>query len=159
MSVENVIGSSLGDSLTGDAGDNVLAGGGGSDVLAGRGGDDTLDGGTGAGDTATTRLRPVWSSIWAGLASADGDGGSDTLVSVENVIGSSLGDSLSGDAGDNVLAGGGGSDLLSGRGGDDTLDGGTGAGDTATIRRPRPVVVDLAPVSRRRMVTAARTRW
>ena len=147
VSVENVIGSSLGDSLSGDAGDNVLAGGGGSDVLAGRGGDDTLDGGTGASDTVdySAAAAGVVVDLAAGLASADGDGGSDTLVSVENVIGSSLGDSLSGDAGDNVLAGGGGSDVLAGRGGDDTLDGGTGASDTVDYSAAAAgVVVDLA---------------
>ncbi|MBT3389708.1 MAG: calcium-binding protein [Chloroflexi bacterium] len=40
--VEEVIGTSLADTLTGDANDNVLTGNGGADVLTGNDGDDTL---------------------------------------------------------------------------------------------------------------------
>jgi Ca2+-binding RTX toxin-like protein len=143
--VTNVIGSSLGDSLSGDANANVLAGGGGSDLLAGRGGADTLDGGGGT-DTVdySAAAAGVVVDLAAGVASADGDGGSDTLVSVENVLGSSLGDSLSGDANANVLAGGGGSDLLAGRGGADTLDGGGGTDTVDYSAAAAGVVLDLA---------------
>jgi Ca2+-binding RTX toxin-like protein len=132
--VTNVIGSSLGDSLSGDANANVLAGGGGSDLLAGRGGADTLDGGGGT-DTVdySAAAAGVVVDLAAGVASADGDGGSDTLVSVENVTGSSLGDSLSGDANANVLAGGGGADNLVGGLGADTIDGWPGD-DTISAR-------------------------
>jgi Ca2+-binding RTX toxin-like protein len=112
----------------------VLDGGGGSDVLSGRGGADTLDGG---GGTDTVDYSAAASSVVvdlsSGVASADGDGGSDTLVSVENVVGSSLGDSLSGDANANVLAGGGGADNLVGGLGADTIDGGPGD-DTISAR-------------------------
>ena len=46
--IENVIGGSLGDMLTGSSADNRLAGGRGRDVLEGGGGADTLIGGAGA---------------------------------------------------------------------------------------------------------------
>ncbi|MGB8402320.1 M10 family metallopeptidase C-terminal domain-containing protein [Bradyrhizobium sp.] len=49
--IENAIGGSAGDSLTGNAIANVLNGGGGDDVLIGGGGNDTLIGGSG-NDTA-----------------------------------------------------------------------------------------------------------
>jgi Ca2+-binding RTX toxin-like protein len=45
--VEEVIGSSFGDVLTGDAGTNVFRGEGGADRLAGGAGTDRLDGGSG----------------------------------------------------------------------------------------------------------------
>jgi Ca2+-binding RTX toxin-like protein len=49
--------------------------------------------------------------------------GPDTIVSVENVLGSPFADDLRGDAGTNVIWGGDGDDLLNGREGDDSLDG------------------------------------
>lgn len=51
----------------------------------------------------------------------------DSLVNIENVIGSDFNDVLIGDAGDNLLIGGAGDDTLSGGAGNDTLIGGTGA--------------------------------
>jgi len=51
----------------------------------------------------------------------------DTLVSIENVIGTALADTLTGDANDNMLAGGAGADVLNGGDGKDTLTGGLGA--------------------------------
>ncbi len=50
----------------------------------------------------------------------------DTLISIENVIGSDDGDSIAGDGGKNVLSGADGDDVLTGRGGNDTLLGGDG---------------------------------
>lgn len=51
----------------------------------------------------------------------------DSLVNIENVIGSDFDDVLIGDAGDNMLIGGAGDDTLFGEAGNDTLIGGTGA--------------------------------
>ncbi|NET35960.1 MAG: hypothetical protein F6K19_28690 [Cyanothece sp. SIO1E1] len=50
----------------------------------------------------------------------------DTLISIENLAGSTFDDSLLGDAGDNVLDGDDGNDLLVGGAGNDTLIGGLG---------------------------------
>jgi hypothetical protein len=51
----------------------------------------------------------------------------DTLLSVENVIGTALADSLTGDANSNELSGKAGNDTLVGGAGDDRLNGGVGA--------------------------------
>lgn len=56
-----------------------------------------------------------------------GGAAGDTYSSIENVVGSSFDDSLSGDGGANNLSGGGGDDVLAGRGGQDTLTGGDDA--------------------------------
>jgi Ca2+-binding RTX toxin-like protein len=54
----------------------------------------------------------------------------DTLVGIENLVGTAFGDSLTGDAGNNSLVGAAGNDSLYGSAGNDTLDGGAGT-DTA----------------------------
>ena len=101
------------------------------------GGDDFIDGGAGEFDRADYRNSPdsVFVDLSAGIAQ-DGHGGTDTLVNIERVRGSDLGDdTLIGDAGsnklegrdgDDTLIGGEGFDDLRGGSGDDTLDGGAG---------------------------------
>ena len=54
------------------------------------------------------------------------DTGTDTLISIENVIGGAGNDTINGDAQNNVLTGGAGNDTLNGNGGNDTLIGGAG---------------------------------
>ena len=56
--------------------------------------------------------------------------GSDQLISIENLIGTSFNDTLRGNSGANELSGGLGSDLLRGSRGNDLLNGGDGV-DTA----------------------------
>ena len=56
----------------------------------------------------------------------NGGQGSDTLVDIENVIGSSYDDELVGGTGNNSLSGGDGNDVLEGGAGSDTLVGGSG---------------------------------
>jgi len=133
ISVENAAGSDGNDVLTGDAEANVLDGAGGQDVLRGLAGDDHLLGGSndsapdavdslagGPGDDVIdggTPTRkddqrdevdytgsdvPVTVDLAAGRATGDG---TDTLVRVEDVIGSSGDDVLSGGAGPNELNG------------------------------------------------------
>lgn len=103
-----------------------FAGAAGNDLLEGGDGDDTLNGGGGA-DTASyaNQAGAVFVNMLAGLAD-DGTGGTDTLISIENVTGSAFEDSLLGDNLANVLAGLAGHDLLRGRDGNDTLKGGDG---------------------------------
>lgn len=110
------------DYLDGGTGHDSLWGGAGDDVLAGEAGDDTLFGDVGR-DTASYR----WA---AGAVEVDltiieeqqtrGDG-VDTLISIENLVGSDYGDRLTGDAGANVLNGGLGADILTGGAGADTF--------------------------------------
>jgi hypothetical protein len=52
--------------------------------------------------------------------------GLDTLLQIENLIGSAFNDNLTGTTGNNTLAGGNGNDTLSGDTGFDSLDGGEG---------------------------------
>jgi Ca2+-binding RTX toxin-like protein len=139
-SVENLIGGSGNDTLKGDGSDNRLAGGAGDDLLDGRDGANTLDGGAGndrllagIGRNALDGGAGVdtvdYSQATAGrtidLQASGSD--SDSLIRIENVIGSSLNDVITGDRFNNVLQGGAGDDALHGNKGDDTLDGGVGS--------------------------------
>ena len=129
--IENLIGSAFADSLTGDGFANLLNGGSGDDVLSGRGGNDVLRGGLGA-DTAdySTAAAGVTARLNVSAASNDGDGGTDTFNSIENLIGSAFVDTLVGDGLANTLNGGLGGDTLLGLGGNDILIGGTGVANT-----------------------------
>lgn len=128
------VGSGL--TLVGNDGDNFLGGtlfadtilgNGGDDTFSRSSGDDTLDGGAGS-DTLVHlgASSPVTVDLAAGFA-FDLDGGTDTLISIENADGGDGDDTLIGDAGANVLRGLAGNDRLEGGAGDDTLDGGAGA--------------------------------
>jgi Ca2+-binding RTX toxin-like protein len=111
-SIENAIGGSLADTLRGSSGANVLVGGAGDDTLLGRGGADRLEGGAGT-DTASYEgsSGPVTVVLFNGTATG-GDAAGDTLIGIENLVGSALNDRLQGDAGLNQLTGGLGSDTL-----------------------------------------------
>src|SRR6185369_13420040 len=132
ISIENVIGSDLNDSLTGNNGANAIAAGAGNDAVQGAGGDDTLDGGAGT-DTVSYTASAVGVTVDLSLTVGQNTAGAgiDTLTNFENVIGSGFGDTLSGDAAGNVLIGNAGDDTLNGGAGNDTLNGGGGI-DTAS---------------------------
>lgn len=124
------------DKLVGNAGDDVLTGGAGNDTVLGGDGDDYL-----MGDAGNDRLDGGAGSDWAGYESATaavkvdltltgaqntGGGGTDTLISIENVYGTNYADTLTGSAANNMLSGGGGNDTIFGGQGDDFLTGGAG---------------------------------
>ena len=113
---------------TGNALANTMTGGVGNDTLAGRGGNDLLNGGLGS-DTAsyTAAAAAVFVNLNSQMATNDGDGGVDTLSSIENATGSGFNDTLLGNAGVNTLTGGAGGDTLIGLAGNDILIGGAGA--------------------------------
>jgi len=140
FSIENLIGSAFGDRLTGNSDGNNLRGLDGNDILNGGGGGDRLDGGAGndrlnGGDgsdiadytDATAGVRV--SLLITGPQNTLG-AGTDTLTSIENLLGSNFADTLTGDDGFNLLSGFAGDDTLAGNGGDDILNGGDGI-DTA----------------------------
>lgn len=134
-SIENILGSPFADTLTGNLDDNVITAGTGNDTLDGRAGNDTLDGGDNA-DTVVYSQAPGGAviNLTTGTAS-DGFGWTDTLISIENAIGSDSADDITGTDNNNQLFGGGGNDeilgldgpdLIEGQGGNDTVDGGAG---------------------------------
>jgi Ca2+-binding RTX toxin-like protein len=121
------------DALEGD--DFIFALGGNDTINAGPGAD-YIDGGSGV-DTVLYNFSSA--GIVVSLEDGVGSGGEaqdDTLVSIENVVGSDFNDTLIGDtdnntltggAGNDTLKGGGGADILYGDAGNDTLKGGGGA--------------------------------
>jgi Ca2+-binding RTX toxin-like protein len=151
--IENLEGSDFADTLIGDAGNNKLVGWAGNDVLRGGAGSDTLIGGDGI-DTADYRQSSLGVSIsLAGEAGAGGDAAGDILSGIENLAGSSFGDTLTGDdannalygyAGNDTLNGGAGNDWMKGGAGGDTLDGGDGSDIAAYSESTSGVAVDLS---------------
>jgi Ca2+-binding RTX toxin-like protein len=117
--------------LTGNALANVLYAGAGNNVLDGRDGGDAVsyEYDSSAGVTVNLAI--------AG-AQATGGSGTDTLVSIANLNGSSYGDRLAGDSAANVLKGLGGNDTLAGGTGKDTLTGGSGADFFGFDTAPNP---------------------
>ena len=148
LSIEHVIGTALGDDITGDLGANSLEGGGGdddldggdgSDVLAGDGGNDTLNGGAGADAMAGGAGDDTYyvDNTHDVVTELVGDG-SDTIVStVDFRLGANIeslhlhdgGSAVIGFGNDlgNMLIGNAANDKLLGLGGNDRIDGGAGA--------------------------------
>ena len=118
--IENAFGGSGADSLIGNAADNWLSGRSGDDTLWGGAGNDRLDGGAGS-DTASYVGATSGVTVNLALVTAQNTGGAgiDTLTSIENLVGSSYNDILTGTAGPNSLDGGAGDDILVGGAGDD----------------------------------------
>jgi Ca2+-binding RTX toxin-like protein len=156
ISIENVIGGSGYDVLTGNAGANVLDGGAGNDQLFGGAGNDTLIGGTGAdslyGGAGDDVLAPGTTLAVSGFTEiVDGGLGNDTVsfsdlttgVSVNLTTGRAADavggsnfiivsanlvsiENITGGSGNDQLAGNTGANVLSGGDGSDGLYGGAG---------------------------------
>ena len=122
-----------------------------ADILQGGLGPDRFDGGgqpnDGIGDSVS--YHRATGAVNVSLVTGRGDLGEatgDTLINIENLIGSDYDDTLTGDGGDNILLGGAGDDLLDGGPGADLLIGGAGR-DTVSYQRAystHGVRVDLA---------------
>ncbi|WP_296201287.1 cadherin domain-containing protein [Sphingorhabdus sp.] len=150
---DNLAGGDGNDVLVGYAGNDQLFGGNGDDSLEGGLGADTLDGGANnassagpqAGDTARYVRSAAAVSVNLNIATAQGgatgaDSVGDILIGIENVVGSSFGDTLTGNGLDNRLFGldgadtiwgGAGADVLVGDGGNDSLFGDAGEDNLA----------------------------
>jgi Ca2+-binding RTX toxin-like protein len=122
------------DVLDAGAGNDTLLGGDGTDILIGGLGTDILNGGTGDDLVDYTDAAAGFVNVDLSKGTASGDG-SDTLISIEDVIGSdgadiiigsTAGNELTGGLGNDKLYGGGGSDILFAGTGDDTVDAGDG---------------------------------
>ena len=126
------------DTLLGGDGADHLYGGDQDDTLIGGIGNDYINGGAGLGDTVSyadvdrgvgvdVDFRDQASSQFSHLARFYGAGAEiDTVVGVENAIGTRYGDRFEGGAEANVLDGADGDDFIWGFGGSDTLKGGAG---------------------------------
>ncbi|MDX2155774.1 MAG: calcium-binding protein [Hyphomicrobiaceae bacterium] len=127
IAIENAEGGALNDRLFGNAGGNIFRGLAGFDTIDGGAGIDTIDysndrrvgeiwfvNGSGA---VTVNLGPVVGSAGQGT---DGFGTADLLTSIENVIGTDLGDTFIGNSDANVLDGRAGADTMAGGLGNDT---------------------------------------
>ncbi|MDM0104082.1 peroxidase family protein [Variovorax sp. J22R24] len=146
-SIENLLGSAFGDTLTASgtaaAGVvNLLSGGAGNDTLIATIDNvrDTLDGGGGS-DTANYSAYTAALTVNLGGAapiivggSGNNAANSDVVVAIENFTGGAGGDTITGSAAANVLNGGGGADTFNYTigGGADTIIGGAG-NDTLNI--------------------------
>ena len=131
---DTLYGGSGSDLLYGDTGGDVIVigddrlfGGAGNDSLEGRSGADFMDGGEGVDTAVYSRSLLGVTVNLAGGHGTGGDAQGDTLINIENVVGSVYADSFRGDDGDNGLFGGSGDDVLRGLGGRDTIRGGSGA--------------------------------
>ena len=127
-STDTIIGLAGNDQLLANGGNDRLNGGVGNDVLNGGLGIDTADysnlliGGTtyiGATAGVTVNLNLTGAQNTKGA-------GSDTLLSIENLIGTNFNDALAGNGVTNVLSGLAGNDIVAGAAGNDQLVGGDG---------------------------------
>ena len=141
--VEGVIGTDFNDELYGNDEDNFFFGGGGDDIIDGRGGNNTAsylgavlsptaevsgsndaDGGAVNASTVVNNVGHANDiNLVTGIAAGPGIG-TDTLINIQNVIGSDDGDHIIGNAENNIIFGSAGDDHLEGGDGDDILDGG-----------------------------------
>ncbi|MCK9490501.1 MAG: hypothetical protein M0Q24_00305 [Sulfurimonas sp.] len=150
VNIEDIDGSAYNDIIYGNNSKNIISGLGGSDILDGRGGGNELYGGEGSdtlysgsgndkldgGDgTDTVNYQNSTSGVIVRLDKPNGDEfedystghGDDTLISIEDVIGSEHNDIIYGNDGTNYLRGMGGDDkFISGKG-YDFIDGGAGS--------------------------------
>jgi hypothetical protein len=125
--------------LSGTSGDDVMVGGSGHTIFNGGDGNDLMIGGTGdsrflagngndhiIGGTGENTVdfsyaaRPVHVDLAEGTATT-GAGDHDTIIGVQNVVGSTFADAIAGDAHNNVITGGAGADTLTGGGGANTF--------------------------------------
>jgi len=115
------------DALTGTEADEQLEGFAGNDVISGGAGTDLIDGGEG-NDTVVYQFDDPGVVVNLDQGGAvDGNGDTDTIVDIENVIGSDLDDTIAGNDDSNNLSGRAGDDVISGLGGNDFIVGGAGA--------------------------------
>jgi Ca2+-binding RTX toxin-like protein len=123
--VENINSGKGNDRLIGDGNDNNFSTSAGDDFLRGGLGHDTLDGGTGS-DTAdysdkTKKVQVILKGDAPATVEVNG-AFEDSLRSIENVTGGSVGDKLVGDLNANSFRGLGGKDTINGGSGLDHAD-------------------------------------
>ncbi|MFP5225216.1 MAG: calcium-binding protein [Actinomycetota bacterium] len=126
------------DGLNDETGKNIFYGGAGDDGISGGWNDDLIDGGTGV-DVASFAGRPL--TLDLNITTRQNTGhGMDTVINIEDVLGSEFGDTIIGTFGPNIIRGQGGNDTLYGRPFPststvwDTIDGGAGSDTCFGVR-------------------------
>lgn len=127
--VENIAGTSSGDSFTGDAKPNVIYGGDGADTISGRAGNDSING-EGGNDVLYGNADD--DQIFGGSDDDKiyGNGGNDDLIGeagMDSIFGQAGDDFISGLDGNDVLRGGAQNDHILGGNDNDTIKGGKGS--------------------------------
>ena len=113
ISIENITGSNFNDNFQGNSGNNVFNGGVGIDTVS-----------------YANATGSVIVSLTLPGSQFNVGSGSDTLISIENLIGSLFSDTITGNLSNNFLSGGSGNDTIFGTAGSDVIEGGVGT-DTA----------------------------
>ncbi len=150
----NIInGTAVAETLAGTAAIDQINGLAGNDTLAGGASADVLNGGDGV-DTASYATSAVGVTINLATGTGlNGDAQGDSLVAIENAVGSGANDvvtgsdlanNLSGGLGLDTLNGGLGNDLLTGGAGADVLNGDAGADNAMYTSSVLGVTVNLA---------------
>ncbi len=131
-----IVGTAGNDILRGSIIKQSISGGAGDDLIIGLGDGDDLDGGDGI-DTVSYQNSSA--AVTVNLTTGTGLGGDaagDTLINIENIIGSANNDILTGDLNDNEFEG---------LGGADSMDGGAGGSDTVSYKNSAlAVTIDLS---------------
>ncbi|MGV0106963.1 calcium-binding protein [Nostoc sp. DSM 114160] len=146
VSIENLIGTAGNDTIVGNDANNVLSGGAGNDFIDGGFGFDTIDGGAGTDTTSYAFFSgPIDANLSTGVVRFPGNSPlTDTLVSIENLIGTAGNDTIVGNDANNVLSGGAGNDFIDGGFGFDTIDGGAGTDTTSYAFFSGPIDANLS---------------
>lgn len=115
------------DIVTGGAGNDVLRGDTGDDVIRADAGNDTIVGGTGFdvldySDAGSAINADISKKTITGAAT-----GTDTMTSVEKLVGTDFADTFKGSSRGDIIDGGDGNDWLRGIAGDDSFTGGAGS--------------------------------
>lgn len=128
------------DTVWGGGGNDNINGGSGNDNLIGGEGDDILDGDGGVDWANFEGGAAVNADLTTGVATGQG---TDTLIRIERLNGSSFADTLKGSAGANTLQGAAGNDVFHATAGADILDGGADI-DTVNFAGLSGVTANLA---------------
>ena len=157
FNIENVIGTKFNDEITGDNNNNILSGNKGDDTIYGLNGDDTLNGDAGndtlsgglgddiidgsVGNDTISYENITSGGVHVSLAETNQqdtiNAGLDTILNIENIIGSNSADTLIGNLFANSILGGAGDDTILSGGSttskNDYIDGGSGI-DTLSFK-------------------------
>ena len=139
---DTILGGSGNDILHGEAGDDSIIGGLGDNTISGGAGNDYISGGIGSDyvdySAVVNYVDTEGIKVDLSITSQQDTkkAGLDTIIEIENIIGSNYDDTISGTNGDNIILAGSGNDTIATNGssalGYDDIDGGSGDRDLLT---------------------------